>query len=525
MIMKQIQYVIIIFIGLAISSCSYDLDVNTSPNNAQETTPDLRLANILSRTFDFYGSQGTRAAVLCQQIGYVYNPGARYYQFQNWQFSNSAEAWVWQSWYGYVWVNIDAMVRDSEEIGAWHYVGVGKALQAFGCGALADIYGYVAYKDALAGNIQPDYDDAEYVYSQILPLCDEAITYLTKEQASDVSALSVGDVMYNGDIDKWIKFTYGVKARIMSHLSKKSKGTGLLDYNTVEILSLLNKSFASNSDNAAYPYEESEIVARRSIQYTNTGTSYKPGKLWVDYLLNTVEGSGNSWNSGIEDPRAKFLIPKITEGTTAGQYSKGVDLAKVDSSPETSDSSYVGLRSTDDNKLFYTQQSSPYYLLTYSEVKFIQAEVYFREGDKANALTAYKDGIRADMENIGVAANEISDFLASAAVAQTTSELTLSHIMMQKYITLTYSPEVWTDLRRCDYCIGAGGTYDLANGVYKGFKRPEFVYSVAFPTDKDYIRRYQMAYYERYYNAAKVTELGVFDNDYMTRPVWWDIAE
>nr|WP_320000247.1 hypothetical protein [uncultured Draconibacterium sp.] len=35
------------------------------------------------------------------------------------------------------------------------------------------------------------------------------------------------------------------------------------------------------------------------------------------------------------------------------------------------------------------------------------------------------------------------------------------------------------------------------------------MYETAFPQDNDYIRRYQMAYYERYYNAAKVEALGV----------------
>lgn len=523
--MKKITTIFILLLGLIITSCDYNLDINTSPNNSQEASPELRLPYALTETFDFYGSHGTRVAALCQQMGYYYNAGARYYQLQNWQFQNSADAWVWQCWYGYAWVNIDEMVQDAEAMEAWHYVGVGKILEAFGCGTLVDAYGYMAYKDGLAGNIQPDYDDAEYVYSQILPLCDEAISYLERTQAEDAPDLAEGDLMYNGDVDKWIKFAYGVKARFMSHLSKKAQGTGLLDYNPDEILSNLAKSFSSNDDDASYPYEVSDISARRNIQYGNMSSVYKPGKLWIEYLLNTVEGSGNSWNSGIEDPRAIKLIPKIVEGDNAGQYSYGIDLTKVDSEPLSTDVNYVGLRSDDNNVLFYTQQNSPYFLLSYSEAKFIEAEVYFRKGDKTSALAAYKAGIKANMDKMGIASGESAAFLASGAVAQTADDLTLSHIMMQKYIALTYSPEIWTDIRRCDYCIGANGTYDLNAGVYKGFKRPAFVYETAFPTETDYIRRYQMAYYERYYNAAKVTALGVFENTYMTEPVWWDIAE
>ena len=523
--MKKITTTLIILLGLIITSCDYDLDINTSPNNAQEASPDQRLPYALTETFDFYGSHGTRVAALTQQMGYIYSPSARYYQLENWQFQNAADAWVWQCWYGYAWVNIDEMVQDAEALGAWHYVGVGKILEAFGCGALVDAYGYMAYQDGLAGNIQPDYDDAEYVYSQVLPLCDEAIADLQKTQAEDAPTLASGDIMYNGDIDKWIKFAYGVKARLMSHLSKKAEGTDLLSYNPSGILSALSMSFTSNDDDASYPYELSDISARRNIQYQNMSASYKPGKLWIDYLLNTVDGTGNSWNSGVEDPRATMLIPRILSGDNAGEYSYGVDLTKVDSDPLAADVNYVGLRADDDNVLFYTQQNSPYFLLSYSEVKFIEAEVYFRQGDKASALSAYKAGIKANMDKMGISSTESAAFLASAAVAQSSTELTLSHIMMQKYIALTYSPEVWTDMRRCDYCIGADGTYDLEDGVYKGFMRPEFVYETAFPTETDYIRRYQMAYYERYYNAAKVTDLGVFENTYMTEPVWWDTAE
>uniref|UniRef100_UPI003217CFCA SusD/RagB family nutrient-binding outer membrane lipoprotein n=1 Tax=uncultured Draconibacterium sp. TaxID=1573823 RepID=UPI003217CFCA len=526
--MKKITILLIFFLGVFITSCEYDLDINSSPNATQESGPELRLPYVITETTDFYGSHGTRTAHLSQQIGYAYRPNYRYYMFQNWQFANNADAWVWQCWYGYAWVNIEEMMKDAEELEAWHYVGVGKILKAFGCGTLVDAYGYIAYQDGIAGNIQPDYDDAEYVYSQILPLCDEAIADLKKAQGENAPSLETGDIMFDGDIDKWVKFAYGVKARFMSHLSKKNVGTGLLDYNPDEILSLLDKSLQSNDDDAAYIGEESDIGARRCIQYQNLGSSNKPGKLWKDYLLNTVEGSGESWNSGIEDPRAVLLIPQIIatdendEDYLTGEYSYAVDMDSTNTTPKTTDKNYVGLRSTELNKLFYTQQTSPYFLLSYSEVKFIEAEVYFRKGDKTNALTAYKDAIKANMDKMGISGDVSGEFLASEAVAQTAEELTLSHIMIQKYLALTYSPEVWTDMRRNDYCTGANGTYDAEAGVYKGFDRPKFVYETAFPQEDDYIRRYQMAYYERYYNASKVTDLGVFENDYMTIPVWWD---
>jgi len=514
-------------IGVFFTSCDYDLDINNSPNATQECGPELRLPYVLAETIDFYGSHGTRTAHLTQQAGYIYSPTARYYMMQNWQFANNADAWVWQCWYGYAWVNIEEMMKDAEDVEAYHYIGVGKILKAFGNGTLVDAYGYMAYQDGIAGNIQPDYDDAEYVYSQILPLIDEGIEDLQKTQGTNAPDLSVGDMMYSGDVAKWIKFAYGVKARFMSHLTKKAEGTDLLAYNPTGILSNISKSFGSNDDDAVY-YGEEDNSSQWSIQRVNMGSSNKPGKLWKDYLFNTVDtinGDGESWNSGVVDPRTEVLIPKILSGDNAGQFSYSIDLSEVNSSPTSSNVNYVGLRSTTDNLLFYTQKTSPYFLLSYSELKFIEAETYFRQGNTSSALTAYHDAIQANMDVLGIPADQSAAFMASEAVAQTASELTLSHIMIQKYIALTYSPEAWTDMRRCDYCIGADGTYDYDAGVYKGFKRPTYVYETAFPQDDDYIRRYQMAYYERYYNASKVTALGVFENDYMTTPVWWDIEE
>lgn len=524
--MKKVTFILIFLLGVMVTSCEYDLDINTSPNSPQTAAPELRLPNILSYTMDIYGSNGIRTSFICQQLGYIYSSGARYYQLQNWQFQNATEAYIWQSWYIYCWVNIKKMIADAEAEGAWHYAGVGKIMQAFGCGFVIDSYGLMAYKQALSDEtFQPEYDDAEYVYSQILPLCDEAIADLQKTQNEGTADLAKGDIIYGGDVQKWIKFAYGIKARLMSHLSKKTAGTGLLQYNPDEILSLLTKSFTSNDDDAQLNYLDSEVSAQNAIQYQNTSASYKPGKLWRDYLLNTVPGTGNSWNSGIEDPRAQKLLPRILSGTHAGEYSFGVDLSKVNTDPKSSDPNYVGLKSTDQNLLYYTQKTSPFFYLTYSEEKFIAAEVYFRTNRKDQALAAYREAIQANMDKLGVPAESSAGFMASEAVAQTTDELTLSHIMMQKYIALTYSPEVWTDMRRCDYCTDGGGLYNESQGVYKGFNRPTFAYEVNFPGETDYIRRYQMAYYERDYNSEKVTAYGVFENDYMTRPVWWDGEE
>jgi len=239
-----------------------------------------------------------------------------------------------------------------------------------------------------------------------------------------------------------------------------------------------------------------------------------------------------------------LMLPKITANIAEkGQYSFGIDFQSIGSDftaqipfvpANNADGRYVGLITTaggpGNTVLNYTTTPFPY--LSYAELKFIEAETYFRMDNKAAALVSYKAAIAAHIDKISqiatlvglnpITATAKSNFLSSAAVAQTTDELTLSHIMMQKYIALNFSPENWTDMRRNDYCNNSSGIYDEVAGVYKGYKKPKYAYIINFPGASDFPRRYPMAYYETTYNAEMVRPFGVFDNNYMTKPIWWD---
>jgi hypothetical protein len=170
------------------------------------------------------------------------------------------------------------------------------------------------------------------------------------------------------------------------------------------------------------------------------------------------------------------------------------------------------------------RDNAPYILLTASEIQFELAEAYWKLNRKNDALTAWKKGIALDMEftasylNPGSPKegtdkngnkiyitggaqpggslidkgtyNELaSEYLNGPYVdGITASTLTLSHIMMQKYVALWPwgALEAWTDLRKYHYDIAYSGEYpSLNNGwtrtvvdqkwdtdptkVYKGF--------------------------------------------------------
>lgn len=171
------------------------------------------------------------------------------------------------------------------------------------------------------------------------------------------------------------------------------------------------------------------------------------------------------------------------------------------------------------------RDDAPYILLTASEIKFEVAEVLFKMGRKGEALAAFKDGVALDMEFTGNYLNPGKpketgkddddnpiyavggDLPGGSAIAKATynemaaeylagpyvngiteADLTLSHIMMQKYVALWPwgALEAWTDLRKYHYDIIYTGDYPTkGNGwdvssvnqkwdtdptkVYKGF--------------------------------------------------------
>lgn len=153
------------------------------------------------------------------------------------------------------------------------------------------------------------------------------------------------------------------------------------------------------------------------------------------------------------------------------------------------------------------RDDAPYILTTYSEIQFCLAEAYFKLGRQAEAFDAFKKAVAADMETTaryifvgkeGSATggdkitrelfNTLANQYVNGAFVNGVSQLTLSHIMMQKWVALYPwgAPEAWVDMRKYHYDIQYSGEYpsngngwvqaqleqkmdDNASKIYKGF--------------------------------------------------------
>ena len=197
---------------------------------------------------------------------------------------------------------------------------------------------------------------------------------------------------------------------------------------------------------------------------------------------------------------------------------------------------------------YYTRVSSNTYLSTYAEACFIKAEVLFNKGDKSGAYAAYKEGIKASMEQMNVKLTlwtnedptlarcpsftamtqaDMDNFLANGI--GTASDLTLGHILTQKRIAMNFSVEIWNDMRR----------YDFNPEIFFGWNIPVLHDITAaalkgIPAGKQF-RRWRQCSHEFNYNAENLQAIGNEvpganmslsqwnqADDAWTINVWWD---
>lgn len=197
---------------------------------------------------------------------------------------------------------------------------------------------------------------------------------------------------------------------------------------------------------------------------------------------------------------------------------------------------------------FQVRPISNFEMFMYHEACFIKAEVYLRQGNTSAALSAYQAGIQAHLDymqsvledwdaagytdynpDMGpMDSSAITAYMSSDAVCQSAASLTMSDIMLQKWVAMGCSIENWVDMRRFNY--SAGNVEDF------GVVYPDFDRSAVFSgntqlsgtskTDPKYWpRRWQLpATYELSYNETNALAVNpnCKNDDIWCYPVWWD---
>ncbi len=307
--MKKLLYSILSLILIfGATSCENWLDVNTNPDkpNNNSASVEIRLPWIQHYYMYAYGSASVRTNAAAQIITNVAhgNHISRCATWDPWQDMNITP---YQQWFVGAANNIPDIINKAQETGAYHYEAAALVLKSMGYIMMADLFGEIPYSQAIGEDFSPSFDTGEQVYEGCLADIEKAIELFQKPQELGATPLSAGDTWNGGDVNKWIKLCYGLKARWLGTLSKTDQ------YDTQAILDAISKAPQSNAENTKVTHYNVETSTSAPINSDafgpntiyNTaawGTGQRLNKWYIDILTN-LNGSG------VEDPRANKLIP------------------------------------------------------------------------------------------------------------------------------------------------------------------------------------------------------------------------
>ena len=678
--MKLTKYIVLSSVlAFGLTSCDDWLDINNNPDqpNNESIAVQNRLPWIQKQYTYSAGCANTRTFA---SVGGFYSVNANMNGVQlTWNGPAGLTTTPYQAWFASCASNVPDLYKKAEKENAYHYMAAAEVMHALGFMEMLDLYGEMPYEQALGASPAPEYSDGKTIWKGCLDRIDHAIELFNMTQDATATPLSSGDIWNGGDVSKWLKLCYGLKARWLLRVSKNSTY-----YNPDEILACLDKAPQSNNDNvyqACFDVkgDKTDFLLGDPIQTNGNWDTAAYGKQqWTSkYYLDLLT---NMRGAGVEDPRTDKIIPSsmtnivLDASGNVKSYewrrSKGIDMygaaerlvaggatsivvqtfatknvvkeyeiadaaarakfvgdlksvalgngyTQVASSVknedlkgrqfkeyvneknanivavcypagawyvnsgnyvQAGDTAYVNLNSGSQNTnngawgmsvndVFYHSNDqaaakagavsgtgsfqiypmSDFDVRTYHEMCFIKAEVLMRKGDKNGALTAYKNGIQANIDRMQTKLNQwgntygnpsttpmdpaaISAYMASNAVCQNAGQLTMSDIMLQKYVAMGWSIENWVDMRRFNFSAGNVGDFGV---VYPGYGRTKLFaggacYNGNAPTDVQYwTRRWRLPNgLELNYNGINADAMNV--NAHETYiwgiPVWWDCS-
>jgi len=314
-------------------------------------------------------------------------------------------------------VVIDKCSDGGDEAGNYGTLGIAQILSAYNLATLTDLMGDVPWTEALKPGVifTPKLDSQQDIYTAVFKFLDDALANLDK--VSVYPGLGTQDLIYGGNLTKWKKFAYGLKARYTMRLSLKTP-------NYSDVITFANQSFASSAEQAQFNYNGSTTKSPFAVIFTDR---------------NYYGASQSLHNKLVDrsDPRdAKFFKAHPKSGSTAIVFAPNGTPTQVQDQYSISAISNI---------------TAPTYLLSYHEIQFLKAEAYARSGSLANADTSLRKAVTAAFGkvNIGLSSATALTYFNTQVRPKFTAN-PLSEIMNQKYLGFfeEESVEAYNDYRR-----------------------------------------------------------------------------
>ena len=316
---------------------------------------------------------------------------------------------------------VELNTNEKTKVGAQAYgsnanqIAVASILRVWLMHGMTDRWGYLPYSESLSVGtiIYPKYDSQEAIYTGLFSELDAALGKIDDGNGPE------GDIYFGGDMAKWKTFGNTIKLAMALRLSKANPTTGASMFNQA-----MSGAISSNADNITYTYLSEDSNDNPWQDRFESRKDY----LVSDVFVNALIGTGT--NTAPQDPRLPFMADlAVTSGTYVG-------------------APYGASNSATVNYSFITENiidngGAPLYVYTYSEVLFARAEAAALGWTSESASSLYNQAVTASMEQWGVAAADITTYLADNAYAG------IDDISYEKWVSLYMQGyNGWAEWRR-----------------------------------------------------------------------------
>lgn len=332
--------------------------------------------------------------------------------------------------------NAQNLVNLGERLNNDNYVGAGLVLKSFCFQMLTEMYGDVPYTNALQGktegNFAPAYTPQEDIYRGIMADYETAAALFNSNDGFD------GDILFNGDAEKWTEFTNALRVRTMMRLEDKWSELGL---SASDLQSLVvNANHMDELDDSAL------------LDYLPVGDNRWPlaegrarvGSFDEKRMSETIE----SVLEGLNDPRLEVLFRPV-DNPDSDDY-----VGVPNGLSEDAASNFNG-GALNQSRLGTRFREEPATVdmtfIHYPELLFLLAEAAEKGYIEGIAADFYTAGVTNTMNYYGINDSEaIATYLAQEGVAFTDdSAENLRLIAQQKWLSLfMVGLEAWFDYRR-----------------------------------------------------------------------------
>ncbi|WP_266204269.1 SusD/RagB family nutrient-binding outer membrane lipoprotein [Pontibacter kalidii] len=426
---KFLTFLLAAGIIFSAGSCNDDVldEIDTNPNSPE----DVSLSLLMPQVTVNIPTAVTGTDLAWYSSVYVRHTAGAHGQLQEADRRSGQEASsvvnnVWNNIYAGVLPDLNLIIQKGSEggseAGSNIHVGIAKVLKAYTVAVATDAWGRVPFQEIGKGSDlrKPKFDTQESIYASIQTLLDEAIADLAKGGVNPGST----DLIYQGDVAKWTKAAWSLKARYYNRLSNiDPQGSATAALNAA------SKGFTSAADNFTFnKYTATAIGEHPWFQESNDRAHHAVSDAFVSTL------------SGLDDPRLTAMVKPVPSTGVITGFPNGAQ-TNDQASTQYSDPTVTVLSAT---------SSMP--LMTYDELKFIEAEANLRLNNATEAFTAYQAGVSAAMKRqIGATDEAITAYFAE--LPQSGAALQVEDIILQKWIAFwLFQPfEAYNDWRRTGY--------------------------------------------------------------------------